>query len=303
MIFPSGILEKLELARSLPRGSRVALRKEELLWICREGMKIVKKEPILLEISPPLCVFGDLHGQYYDLMEIFGEVGTPPDSRCLFLGDYVDRGENSIETIAYLLALKINYPSHIWLLRGNHESPDVNQNFGFLEECETRYDIDVWNSFNELFEWLPLAAVIKDRIFCVHGGLSPRLSELSDISRIKRPLALPETGLPVDLLWSDPSSPADGWRENERGASYTYGPDTVDSFLARNNFDLLCRAHQMAENGVDFPFAPVLSTVTVFSARNYCGQYMNKGAVLKIGTDLRIDIKQFEPRDLNLLPS
>jgi serine/threonine-protein phosphatase PP1 catalytic subunit len=154
--------------------------------------------------------------------------GSLPSTNYLFLGDYVDRGKNSVEVLAYLLALKVKFPKNVWLLRGNHETRDICRQYGFFEECTARYPQSMWERFNDVFLWLPIAAVISERIFCVHGGISPDLTNLSQISTLRRPLDIPSRGLLSDLVWSDPSLEFDRWKLSERGTSYTYGETVVD---------------------------------------------------------------------------
>lgn len=188
---------------------------------------------------------GDVHGQYYDLLRLFEYGEYPPDSNYLFLGDYVDRGKHNLETICLLLAYKIKYPENFFLLRGNHESAAINRVYGFYDECKRRFNIKLWKVFTECFNCLPVAALIDDKILCMHGGLSPELKSIDQIRKLGRPADVPDSGLLCDLLWSDPSKDADGWRENERGVSYVFGPNIVKHFLRDHDLDLICRAHQV----------------------------------------------------------
>lgn len=200
-----------------------------------------------------LVIIGDIHGQFPDLLRIFDKVGYPPKSRYLFLGDYVDRGKQSLETICLLFAYKIRYPNNIDLLRGNHEASQVNFNYGFYDECKRKYNIKVWKTFCEVFNWMPVAALIDEKILCMHGGLSKELSVVDQINGIKRPTEVPETGIEYDqlgllcdLLWSDPSADIKrDWVVNERGVSFLFSKNVVDKFLAKNNLDLIVRAHQV----------------------------------------------------------
>lgn len=186
-----------------------------------------------------------MHGQYYDLLRLFEYGQFPPDSNYLFLGDYVDRGKHNIETICLLLAYKIKYPENFFLLRGNHESAAINRVYGFYDECKRRYNIKLWKVFTECFNCLPVAALIDDKIFCMHGGLSPELMSLDQIRKINRPTDVPDSGLLCDLLWSDPMKDTTGWGENERGVSFVFGSDIVKAFLNKHDLDLICRAHQV----------------------------------------------------------
>ena len=188
---------------------------------------------------------GDIHGQYSDLLRLFEYGGFPPEANYLFLGDYVDRGKQSLETICLLLAYKIKYPENFFLLRGNHESASINRIYGFYDECKRRFNVRLWKIFTDCFNCLPVAALIDDRILCMHGGISPELTSLDQIRNISRPMDIPESGLVCDLLWSDPSGDVKGWGVNDRGVSYTFGADTVAEFLQKNDMDLICRAHQV----------------------------------------------------------
>jgi serine/threonine-protein phosphatase PP1 catalytic subunit len=179
----------------------------------------------------------------------------------------VDRGKQSLETICLLLAYKIKYPENFFILRGNHECASINRIYGFYDECKRRYNIKLWKTFTDCFNCLPIAAIIDEKIFCMHGGLSPELASMDQIRRIMRPTDVPDTGLLCDLLWSDPDKDIVGWGENDRGVSFTFGPDVVAAFLKRHDLDLICRAHQVVEDGYEF-FAK-RQLVTLFSAPNY----------------------------------
>ena len=188
---------------------------------------------------------GDIHGQYSDLLRLFEYGGLPPKSNYLFLGDYVDRGKQSLENICLLLAYKIKYPENFFLLRGNHECASVNRIYGFYDECKRRFNVRLWKIFTDCFNCLPVAALIDEKILCMHGGLSPDLHNLDQIRNLQRPTDVPETGLLCDLLWSDPSEDVKGWGMNYRGVSHTFGPDKVTEFLQKQDLDLICRAHQV----------------------------------------------------------
>lgn len=207
---------------------------------------------MLLRLKAPLTVGTDMHGQYFDLLRFMSDAGYPPDSNYLFLGDYVDRGKQSIETLCLLFALKIKYPECVFLLRGNHECQNISRIYGFWDECKRRYDIKLWKSFITLFNNLPVAALVEDRILCMHGGISPELRTLSQINKLPRPRQVPIRGLMCDLLWSDPATgpAADirgvkdrGWGPNDRGTSYVFSEKIVELFLAKHDLDLIVRGH------------------------------------------------------------
>jgi len=166
---------------------------------------------------------------------------------------------------------------------------------GFYDECKRRYSIKLWKSFQDLFNALPLAAVIEQRIFCIHGGLSPDMESPEDIKRFSRPVEVPDTGLLCDTLWSDPDRDITGWAENDRGVSYTFGADVVSKFLERNDLDLIVRAHQVVEDGYEFFGDRTL--VTVFSAPNYCGEFDNCGAMMSVDENLMCSFQVLKPVD------
>ena len=193
-----------------------------------------------------------MHGQYYDLLRLFEYGGFPPDANYLFLGDYIDRGKQSLETVCLLLAYKIKYPENFFLLRGNHECASINRIYGFYDECKRRHGIKLWKIFTDCFNCLPIAALIDDKILCMHGGLSPELNRIHTINNIVRPTDVPDTGLLCDLLWSDPDKEVTDWGDNDRGVSFTFGEEIVRKFANKNEIDLICRAHQVVEDGYEF---------------------------------------------------
>lgn len=157
----------------------------------------------------------------------------------------MDRGKQSIETICLLLAYKIKYKENFFLLRGNHECASINRIYGFYDECKRRFNVRVWKTFTDCFNCLPVAALIDEKILCMHGGLSPDLKHLDQIRNIARPVDVPDQGLLCDLLWADPDKDIEGWGENDRGVSFTFGADKVAEFLEKHDLDLVCRAHQV----------------------------------------------------------
>jgi len=221
--------------------------------------------------------------------------GFPPDANYLFLGDYVDRGRQSMETVCLLLAYKIKFPENFFMLRGNHESATINRIYGFYDECKKRYSLKLWKIFGDVFNCLPLSAIIDDKILCMHGGISPDLTSLEQINKIYRPTEVPDNGLICDLLWSDPDKDVTQWEENERGVSYCFGPNVLQQFLNRADIDLICRAHQVVEDGYEF-FAK-RQLVTIFSAPNYCGDFDNSGAIMSVDESLMCSFQILKPQD------
>jgi len=273
----------------------VEFREDEIRDICSEVREIFMKQPMLLELEAPLKICGDVHGQYWDLLRIFEFGGFPPDSSYLFLGDFVDRGQHGIECILLLFCYKIKFPVNFFILRGNHECAWVNKEYGFYDEVKRRYSIRLWKTMVDVFNCMPCVAIIEDKIFCCHGGISPELLSLEQIHRIARPTDIPDAGLLCDLLWSDPDPDvivAGGWAENDRGVSYTFGKEAVSKFLKRFGLDLICRAHQVVQDGYNFDFDR--RVVTVFSAPNY--QNMdNAGGIMTVDEQLMCSFKILKP--------
>ncbi|KAJ2921782.1 hypothetical protein H1R20_g15309, partial [Candolleomyces eurysporus] len=273
----------------------LCLKNAEIVAICQAAREVLLSQPTLIELSPPVKIVGDVHGQYSDLIRLFEMCGFPPAANYLFLGDYVDRGKQSLETILLLLCYKIKYPENFFLLRGNHECANVTRVYGFYDECKRRCNIKTWKTFIDVFNCLPIAAIVASKIFCVHGGLSPSLHSMDDIKRIQRPTDVPDFGLLNDLLWSDPSDTALDWEDNERGVSYCFGKAVINEFLVRYDMDLICRAHMVVEDGYEFWNDRTL--VTVFSAPNYCGEFDNYGACMSVSEDLLCAFELLKPLD------
>jgi len=289
------IIEKLLAVRDKKPGTTVQLTNDEVEFIVVESKKVLINQPTLLELEAPIQICGDIHGQYHDLLRMFEYCGFPPDANYLFLGDFVDRGKNGLECICLLLAYKIKYPENFFLLRGNHECASINRIYGFYDECKRRYNIKLWKKFQEVFNVLPIAAVVDEKIFCVHAGLSPDLHSMKQIQDIMRPTDVPDAGLLCDLMWSDPDADITGWAENDRGVSYTFGADVVGKFLQKHDFDLVVRAHQVVEDGYEF-FAD-RQLVTIFTAPNYCGEFDNAGAVMAVDESLMCSFRILKPAD------
>ncbi|XP_075520060.1 serine/threonine-protein phosphatase BSL3-like isoform X1 [Primulina tabacum] len=296
-----------------PRGWKPPVRRQffldcnEIADLCDSAERIFASEPSVLQLKAPIKIFGDLHGQFGDLMRLFDEYGSPSTAGdiayidYLFLGDYVDRGQHSLETITLLLALKVEHPHQIHLIRGNHEAADINALFGFRIECIERMGerdgIWAWHRINRLFNWLPLAALIEKKIICMHGGIGRSINHMEQIENIQRPITM-EAGSIVlmDLLWSDPTEndSVEGLRPNARGPGLvTFGPDRVMEFCNNNDLQLIVRAHECVMDGFE-RFAQG-HLITLFSATNYCGTANNAGAILVLGRDLVVVPKLIHP--------
>ena len=265
----------------------------DLKLLCEKAKEIFIEESNVQNVSAPVIICGDIHGQIYDLLELFKKGGDIPNSRYVFMGDYVDRGYNGVEVLELLLALKIKYPEHITLLRGNHESRQICFAYGFYEEITRKYgNANAWEYFTDLFDYLPLAALVEGKIFCVHGGLSPYISTVDQIRLINRKMEIPREGVFCDLMWSDPDD-IETWIISCRGAGWIYGWKVVDEFTHINGLELICRAHQLVMEGFKYWFEKK-NLCTVWSAPNYCYRCGNKASILKISSDLSRTIDYFD---------
>ncbi|KAJ0790794.1 Serine/threonine-protein phosphatase 5 [Helianthus annuus] len=260
------------------------LHKRYAFEIVLRTREILMALPSLVDVNVPngkhFTVCGDVHGQFYDLLNIFELNGLPSaDNPYLFNGDFVDRGSFSVEVILTLFAFKCMSPSAIHLSRGNHESKSMNKIYGFEGEVRSKLSDKFVELFAEVFCYLPLAHVINEKVFVVHGGLfSTDGVKLSDIRAIDRFCEPPEEGLMCEILWSDPQ-PNPGRGPSKRGVGLSFGGDVTKRFLKDNNLDLVVRSHEVKDEGYEIEHDGKL--ITVFSAPNYCDQMGNKGAFIR----------------------
>nr|CAD2170645.1 unnamed protein product [Meloidogyne enterolobii] len=278
---------------------------DEVLRLLNEVRRCFFLQPMLLKIGTPVNICGDLHGQFNDLMRIMDSEGFPHCRSYLFLGDYVDRGAQSVELILFMLACKVRYPKNFYMLRGNHETSSINKSYGFYKNVLDLYRSDqLYDAFNKVFDCMPLAALISGRILCMHGGLSPPMLEaknLKVIDAIERPL--PDSlinpannQMAVDLLWADPDVNVPLFAANRRGVGHIFGQEVIDRIRTRFGVDLIIRAHQVVLDGHEFfNGTPDSGLITLFTAPHYCGMYDNSGAIVRVAVDLGVSFKRFEP--------
>jgi serine/threonine-protein phosphatase 2A catalytic subunit len=278
-------IDQLLLCKPLPEDNIKAL--------CDKAKEILVNESNVQPVRTPVTICGDIHGQFYDLKELFKIGGELPDNNYLFMGDYVDRGYYSVETVTLLVTLKVRYPSRITILRGNHESKQITQVYGFYDECLRKYgNANVWQYFTSLFDYLPLTAVVEGNIFCLHGGLSPSIDTLDQIKQLDRIMEVPHEGPICDLLWSDPDDRC-GWGISPRGAGYSFGQDISEQFNHSNDLKLIARAHQLVMNG--YNWSHDRNIITVFSAPNYCYRCGNEAAIMEVDEFMKYTFLQFNP--------
>lgn len=250
---------------------------------------ILRNEPNVLRLTDPISIIGDIHGQLYDMEKIIGAAGDPGEGKYLFLGDYVDRGAWSTEVIIVVLALKVALPDSVFLLRGNHETRMCTTSYGFRQECVMKYDIEVYATLMNVFDSLPLAAVIGKDYFCVHGGISPKIVYIDDFNKENRFSEIKDDSWTADVVWADPVNSESGEQKHlfivnkNRNISVVFGADALDIFLRKNKMKTLIRAHEVFFEGfkaLNWKSKDAWQIVTVFSAPNYTDLYKNLGAVL-----------------------
>lgn len=276
------------------------LNEKQTLFIIEKAKEILVKEENIQHVKAPVTICGDIHGQFYDLLELFLVGGKLPDTNYLFMGDYVDRGFYSVECLSLLLCLKIKYPTRIYLTRGNHESRQVTKVYGFYDECIKKYgSSNVWIAFTFLFDLIPLACLVDSKVrnlilnqfFCLHGGLGPSFETLDDIKKIDRKIEVPGNGIICDLLWSDPDE-KEGFNDSLRGAGHLFGADISSKFVHINNLEMISRAHQLVQLGYNFSHEK--NVCTVFSAPNYCYRCGNQAGIMEVDEHLNYSIQQYD---------
>eukprot|EP01059_Diplonema_ambulator_P035307 TRINITY_DN825_c0_g1_i1.p1 TRINITY_DN825_c0_g1~~TRINITY_DN825_c0_g1_i1.p1 ORF type:complete len:308 (+),score=48.41 TRINITY_DN825_c0_g1_i1:88-1011(+) len=268
------------------------IRESEVKNLCAKAKELLGEESNVQPVAAPVTIVGDIHGQFYDLRELFKVGGDIPVTNYVFMGDYVDRGFYSVETFLLLLALKVRYPSRVTLVRGNHESRQITQVYGFYDECLRKYgSVNVWRYCTDVFDFLTLSALVGERVLCLHGGLSPSINTFDQIRLIERRQEVPHDGAMCDLMWSDPED-IDGWGLSPRGAGYLFGGDVVQQFNQTNGIDLIARSHQLVMEGYKSLFNDCI--VTVWSAPNYCYRCGNVASILELDEHQHKNYKIFE---------
>lgn len=279
--FVSEMREHFRLEKKIDR--------RDAVYILLEVLKLLKQYPNVVNVKVPdssrINVCGDTHGQYYDTLHIFNECGDPsPLNWYLFNGDFVDRGSYSVENALLLFAYKLLLPNCFFISRGNHEGVVMNRVYGFEGEVQAKYSNEVFDLFIEVFSALPIAHIINDEVFVVHGGIPTEENiNIEDIQKQNRFAEIPESGLICECLWADPQ-PMPGKGPSKRGtACFSFGPDITANFLKRNNLKLLIRSHEVKQNGYEVEHDG--KCITVFSAPNYCDRMGNMGAVIQLSGD------------------
>lgn len=265
------------------------LLEEEIIFLVEKSKDIFLSQPTLLKLKAPITICGDIRGNFESLKKIFELSGDPKDKNYIFLGNYINRGQNSLECLGLLLAYKIKYKDTFNLLRGNYDDKFMCKSYGFESECQEKTTKNIYEQITALLNCLPLAATLDDKIFLVHGGISPDLKNLDQIEGIQRPIVIPEEGLVCDLLWSDPDKDMkDDWNKNSRGAGKIFGEKPLNSFLVKNGLIMLCRGHTVINEGYEYLWGKKL--LTIFSCAKFCSSE-RKGAIMEVDSNLK-----FEPK-------
>ncbi|XP_059661631.1 phytochrome-associated serine/threonine-protein phosphatase [Cornus florida] len=274
------------------------LSEDELQLLCEYVKEILIEESNVQPVNSPVTVCGDIHGQFHDLMKLFQTGGHVPETNYIFMGDFVDRGYNSLEVFTILLLLKARYPANITLLRGNHESRQLTQVYGFYDECQRKYgNANAWRYCTDVFDYLTLSAIIDGTVLCVHGGLSPDIRTVDQIRVIERNCEIPHEGPFCDLMWSDPED-IETWAVSPRGAGWLFGSRVTSEFNHINKLDLVCRAHQLVQEGLKYMFQDK-GLVTVWSAPNYCYRCGNVASILSFNENMEREVKFFTETEEN----
>lgn len=269
---------------------------EVLMALFERVQQLFKDEPTLLDVRSPCIVVGDIHGQILDLYRILHFFGMPITRKYVFLGDLVDRGEFSIETLILVYLLKALWPDNVFVIRGNHEFQDLcsqgegnflNQVINFFE------DYSIYQAAAKTFEYMPLATRIDKVMLCVHGGIGPSLRDLNSIRLIHRPVDSFGSDDLDSLVWSDPSDKLDMFQDSDRGTGYYFGAKACETFLKASGLTMIIRGHECVEEGCESHFDNKL--ITVFSASNYCGVVNNKAAVLEVQNATTYKVRTFPP--------
>ena len=260
---------------------------QEFNKIYLKAKEILDQRKNIAILNTPLIICGCINAHFEELKDIFKICGDISENKYLFLGDYVGRGWNGLSTFMLLILYLIKYPNNRTLLRGNHDSRTMSIMYGLYDECLKKIEIkdeaeDIYNKINELFDLLQLAAVVDNKYFCIHGGLSPELKKIDILNNIERKKEIPEKGIITDLIWSDPKEEVNEFEPSKKGAGQFYGEKAVNDFIKENNnIEMIIRSHELVDDGRKFQFNNKL--LTVFSAPDYGGREgFNIGSVLKI---------------------
>ncbi|MFX0068071.1 MAG: metallophosphoesterase [Candidatus Hodarchaeota archaeon] len=263
------------------------LKEKEIALLIERALVVLRREEPLVHFNNVnTLLVGDTHGDLESTISIIKRFLDRGYEHIVFLGDYVDRGSHQIENINYILCLKLVHPKRVILLRGNHETPETNSRYGFLDVVMSRLTQESYSSYNNLFSHLPYSCLIDKRVLCLHGGLATQLSDIDQLKRIPRQVKITDP-LTYEILWNDPDDNVKGFAESDRGSKiFCFGQDVFNEFAEKNGIDLLIRGHQVFPKGYRFLFDNRI--LSIFSAKNYTRPIDAKVAELDENGDLRL---------------
>jgi protein phosphatase len=237
--------------------------------------------PTTLTLTGDYYVIGDVHGNLIDLLHLLFEIPRPPNSQILFLGDIVDRGHFSTEVAILVLALICSYPDHVGIIRGNHEFAETSEVYGFRAELMNLYHSpELWSAFQEVFAWMPIAAVVNDTTLCVHGGPSEQHPTIKSLEAVPRPIWRSDEHDLVDLFWGDPTIAYEGYVPSPRGIGRIYGRTVTEAFCKANGLVRIIRAHEVMPDGIKVTFGG--RVITVFSTSTGALPVRNLIGIIKL---------------------
>jgi len=285
----------------------IELNKDLITKLINDCKNFLMKSPTVITLRSPVKIFGNINGQYNDLMRYFSLFGRPSELRgdiesldYLFLGNIVNRGAFSLETFCLLIALKVKYNANFHILRGSQEDIELCKLYGLAEECKDKLNENIndknsiYKKICDLFDYLPLAAIINNQIICVHSGIGEHVKNISDINSIKKPYNVKDNIIVQEILWSSPNNNSN--KEEYKGNNFTnnyrkyhFDEKMLNNFLTNNKLKMLIRSHDVIDSGIEKSFND--KCITVFSATNYCGTIQNTGALLFIKKSYEIQPK------------
>lgn len=263
----------------------------EIKIVSEKAKQIFKEEQNIVKISPPLTICGNINSQFSNLLEIFKISGDIPETNYLFLGGY----SSSIEVISLLFCLKVRYPKRITLLRGLSEDFGYSQTCGFYEEAKRNYgNEEIFKIICEVFNYLPLAAIINNNIFCISGGLSPDFETMEEINKIDRFVCIDNSDNIFGLMANSPVEYSywkflyfyniiNGWMQAPKSNEKYFLEEVTERFEKKNKIDLIICGRHLMEDG--FRFFHNNKLISLFSTPNF-GINRNKGAIIEIDENM-----------------
>lgn len=270
----------MEIIEKILKKSITEVSEEEYQNLIQRAGEILESENLVEKDWDEFIVVGDTHGDLASAKRP-AETAAKYEIPMIYLGDYVDRGEKQLENLAYVLSLKVERPDKVILLRGNHESEMMNQSYGFYRVVNTRYSNDLYRNIVNIYDKLPIAAVLGNDYYAAHGGIPKGITSLSKIKEL-----YPEEEQYKEIFWNDPCEDVKKFEPNfKRGAYHLYGKEAVAEFLKENRLSKIIRAHEVYGPGYRYYFDEKL--LSIFSVSNYRGKNNGKYAHVK-GTDIEL---------------